>query len=385
MKIAQVESFVVRGSHYVRIETDDGVVGAGQSACWGYPEATDQVIRRFAEYLVGQDPMRIEHHGEYLYRMAPFRGSVLSGAVSAVDLALWDIKGKALGVPVWQLLGGKTRERVRLHLLMGGASTEDLAAKAAASVEEGFTALKFDPFTDDYADLSQAALVKSVVERVGAVREAVGPDVDLLVELHRKLRPNQAYPVIEAIKPFHALFYEDPVQIDSIVSQGEIASRMTAPIGNGERMHTIWEFRELLVGGGAQYVRPDVGLAGGLTHSKKIAAIAESFHAVVATHNFLGPLLTAASASLDLTIPNFAVQEYTIRDEEEGLHPVTSSFRREGGYLVPSDDPGLGVEFDRQLAEERSAADAGDGKIDIINRRVLDLPLRVDGSVAYSV
>jgi galactonate dehydratase len=383
VRITEVESLLVRGRHYVAIHTDDGLSGLGQAACWGYPESTDQIVRTFSGYLVGQDPMRIEHHWEHLYRMAPFKGSSLSGAVSAVDLALWDIKGKALQTPVWQLLGGKCRDRVRLHLLIGGRGPAGLAEAAGEAVREGFTAVKFDPFPDDYYDLSQAALIRTTVEHVAAVREAVGPDVDLLIELHRKLRPMQALPVIEAIAPFHALLYEDPVQIDSVLSQAEVAARLTAPIGNGERMHTIWEFRELLVAGGAQYVRPDLGLAGGLTHCKKIAALAEAFEAVVVTHNFLGPLLTAASVHLDVTIPNFVVQEYSLSDERDP-QPVRSSVRREGGYLLPSDDPGLGVELDLERLRQLDA-DEDDREVDIINRRVTDIPLRSDGSVAYSV
>mgnify|MGYP003336123583 FL=1 len=273
------------------------------------------VVQEFATYLVGQDPRRIEHHWNYLYRMGPFRGSVLSGAVSAVDLALWDIKGKHLGVPVWELLGGKSRDKVRLYLLMGGDTPESAASNAHAAVDDGFTAIKFDPIPHGFGDMTLHALVAGVEANVEAARDAVGGRADIILELHRKLTPLQAIPVAEAVRRFQPLFIEDPIQIDSIQSQGEISKRINAPFANGERLHTIWEFRELLVAGGTQFVRPDVGLAGGLTHVKKIAAIAESFHAAVVTHNFLTPLLTAASIHLDVSIPNFVAQEYSKGDE----------------------------------------------------------------------
>ena len=145
MKIEKVESLLLGSNHIVRIHTDNGISGVGQSACWGFPEATERIVRAYADYLVGQDPLRIEHHWQYLYRMAPFRGSAVSGALSAVDIALWDIKGKHYDAPVWQLLGGMCRDRIRLHLLMGGGGPDEVRTKAREAAEEGFTAVKFDP------------------------------------------------------------------------------------------------------------------------------------------------------------------------------------------------------------------------------------------------
>ena len=373
MKIAEVESLVVGGGQFVRITTDDGLSGVGQSAAWGYPQAVDQVVQSFAGYLVGQDPMRIEHHWQYLYRLAPFRGTVVSGAVSAVDIALWDLKGQRLQAPIWELLGGRCRDKVRLHLLMGGGTAADVHAKAKAAAAEGFTAIKFDPLPAGFQDMSLEGLVATAVEQVAAAREAVGREVDVIVELHRKLTPLQALPLCEALAQFRPLFIEDPIQIDSIQAQAEIARRLTAPIGNGERLASIWEFRELLVAGGPQYVRPDVGLAGGLTHCKKIAAIAESFHAAVVTHNFLGPVLTAAAVHLDVSIPNFVVQEYSKVDEQQAA-AFPGAPTRQGGYLPVPEAPGLGLRID-------------DAKLAELGRPVgsRQLPLRGDGSVAYSV
>jgi galactonate dehydratase len=377
MKIAEVESLLLGGAHFVRISTENGLVGLGQSACWAYPSAVDAVVRTFRDYLLGQDARQIERHWQHLYRMGPFRGSVLSGAISAVDIALWDIKGQALQAPIWELLGGKYRDRVRLHLLMGGRSPEDLAANARSAAQEGFTAIKFDPVPDGFGDMTQDALVRGVTANVAAAREAVQSEVDIILELHRKLTPLQALPVIEAVAQFNPLFVEDPVQIDSIVSQSEVARRVSQPIANGERMHTIWEFREMLVNGGSQYVRPDVGLAGGLTHTRKIAAIAESFHSAVVTHNFLGPVLTAAAVHLDTAIPNFVVQEYARTDESNKWSGFSGVLRRQGGYLYPPDAPGLSV----KLVDTSANGPLGP----LGDRPLKDIPIRSDGSVVYAV
>ena len=376
MKIESVESIFVGSSYVVKIRTDNGVLGLGQTACWGYSESVERIVEKFKGYLIGQDPLKIEHHWQYLYRMGPFRGSVLSGAVSAVDIALWDIKGKYYEAPIWDLLGGKCRNKVRLHLLMeGGTTPEILNEHATEAANEGFTAIKFDPLPNGYQDLAHSRLISSTRDQVAAAREGVGEDVDIIVEIHRKLTPMTAIALAEELVEFRPLFYEDPIQIDSIYSQGDIAQRVKIPVANGERIHSIWEFRELLSQGGPQYVRPDLGLAGGLTHCKKIAAIAESYHSAVVTHNFLGPILTAASVHLDVSIPNFITQEYSKQDESEENRIYKTTFRREGGYIAVSDAPGLGVELDESVLSYQKVT-----PVDLAN-----IPIRKDGSVSFSV
>ena len=375
MKIEKVESLLLGNNHIVRIHTDNGISGVGQSACWGCPEATERIVHAFSDHLIGQDPLRIEHHWQYLYRMAPFRGSAVSGALSAVDIALWDIKGKHYEAPAWQLLGGLCRDRIRLHLLMGGGSPDDVRAKAKEAAEEGFTAVKIDPLPEGFQDMTLSRMISDTRDKVAALREGAGMDVDIILEIHRKLTPMTAIPVAEAVAEFHPLFYEDPVQIDSIVSQAEVAKRISIPVANGERMHNIWEFRELLVAGGSQYVRPDLGLGGGLTHCKKIAALAESYHAAIVTHNFLGPILTAAAVQLDASIPNFIVQEYSKADEGEHNRVFRTALKREGGYIPVPDAPGIGVELDDDLV----------ASMPFEPRNLTGIPLRNDGSVAYAV
>ena len=375
MKIDKLEHLLLGNSYIVRLTTDTGITGIGQSAFWGYPEATERIVNVFKDYLIGQNPLRIEHHWQHLYRMAPFRGTALSGAVSAVDIALWDIKGKHFNVPVWELLGGNCRDKIRLHLLAGGPSPEKMYDVAKAAKEEGFTALKFDPLPGGYQNQTQARLIKTAVDITAAAREATGPDVDLIIEVHRKLTPMVAVALGEALKQFELYFMEDPIQIDTITTQGDIAKRLNVPLANGERFTTIWEFRELLEHGGAQYVRPDIALAGGITHCKKIAAIAESYHSAVVTHNFLTPIGTAASLHLDASIPNFVTQEYTKRDEADNNAIYKCAFKREGGYIPIPQAPGLGVEIDDTLIKDTPFAPLTQ----------INTPLRDDGSVAYAV
>ena len=377
MKIEQVESVRIGTQYLVRIRTDSGLTGLGQTACWGYTEAVESIVKRFEGYLVGQDPLRIEHHWQANNRAAPFRGAALSGAISAVDIALWDIKGKHYGAPVWDLLGGRCRDRIRLHLLMSHGDTPDsVAASARAAAEDGYTAIKFDPLPDGYQDMTLAGQITAARDLSAAAREAVGDELDIILEIHRKLTPMNAIALAEALVDIRPLFYEDPIQIDSIMSQGEIAKRISIPVANGERIHSIWEFRELLTHGGPQYVRPDVGLAGGITHCKKIAAIAESFHCALVTHNFLGPVLTAASVHLDTSIPNFVTQEYHEQDEAPENAVYRTALRREGGYIPVPEAPGLGVELDEDLLAQATAEtlDLSQGPL-----------LRNDGSVAASV
>ena len=375
MKIDKIESFFIGNGYVIRIHTDTGISGIGQTACWGYTEAVEKIVNTFEKYLIGQNPLRIEHHWQYLYRMGPFKGTALCGAISAVDIALWDIKGKHFGVPIWELLGGNCRDKIRLHLLGGGGTPETMFEAAKSAVEEGFTALKFDPLVGNFQDMAVDRLVKTARDLVAAAREGGGPDLDLIVEVHRKLTPMNSIVLETALAPFNLYFIEDPIQIDTITTQGELAKRMTTPLAIGERFTTIWEFRELLEHGGPQYVRPDVGLAGGLTHCKKIAAIAESYHSAVVTHNFLGPVITAASLHLDASIPNFVTQEYTKADESDQFAVYNVSYQREGGYIPIPEVPGLGVELDDSLIEKTPFQPMNTGST----------PLREDGSVAYAV
>ncbi len=384
MKIDKIESILSGNSHFVRIITDDGIEGIGQSACWGYMEAVHTVINTFERYLIGKNPLNIEHHWQHLYRMGPFRGSILNAAISAVDIALWDIKGKYLSAPIWMLIGGKVRDKIRLHLLMGGSrpdasdlgtTAENLRLNAIDARNEGYTAVKIDPLPDGYQSMTISRLIRETKDNVAALREGAGLDVDIILEIHRKLTPMNAIALAEQLKEFNPLFYEDPIQIDSIKSQGEIANKTSLPLANGERMHNIWEFREMFEAGGSQYARPDLGLAGGITHVKKIASIAESYHSALVTHNFLGPVLTAAACTIDSTIPNFITQEFSTIDESPVNSMIKTSWKRNGGYIEVSEKIGLGIDIELDKLKKQNFETRLDIKI----------PMRDDGSVGYSV
>ena len=248
--------------------------------------------------------MRIEHIQQFLYRMRPFRGNIVSGALSAIDIALWDIKGKHYGAPVWDLLGGKVRDKVRLHLLLQRRQPRRDPRQREDGAEEGFTALKFDPLQTGYQDQSLARLIEGARDMAAAAREAVGLDVDLIFELHRKLIADVRRSRSRTPSPSSGrCSSRTPSRSTPSCSRVSWPSASPSPLANGERINTIWEVRDLLASGGPQYVRPDLGVAGGITMVKKIAALAESYHSALVTHNFLGPLLTAAAVHVDMASP----------------------------------------------------------------------------------
>jgi galactonate dehydratase len=374
VKIESVESILFGGAHFVRLTCDNGLQGIGQSGCWAYPEAVHAVVGTFEKYLHGNDPTRTEHYGQYFHRLGSFRGAAVSAAISAIDIALWDIKGKHLDVPVWQLLGGRYRDKIRLYVIVHGNTAEELASRAQSAVADGFTAVKMDPLCPGYQDLPGALLAKTVVDCVAAVRETIGYETDLMCEFHRKLTPMQFVPIADELAKFRLAFLEDGVQTDSIASQAALAKRVATPLAFGERLTSIWEFRELLEESGGVVCRPDIGLAGGITEVKKICAIAESFHSYVCTHNFQGPLLTAAAAHIDTVIPNFVIQEYSYIDEGPVRAAFPGSLERVGGFLKVPNLPGLGIEL-REDVEVNIAP----------TLHILDQALRSDGSVASAV
>jgi galactonate dehydratase len=362
VKIEHIESIQAGRWMFVRLHTDSGIVGTGEAGVHAYPEAVRGIIDAWEPHLVGQDPLRIEHHWQTLYRNLHFRGAVIGAALSAVDIALWDIAGKHFGCPSYQLLGGRCRDLVRLYMHVGGDTIEELVAAAGAAVDDGFTAVRFTPTPPGFTSMRYAELIGQIVERVAAVRQAVGPNVDLCVELHRRLDPHHAFGLCRELAQFRPFFVEDPIVPDSIQNMGVLQRQIDVPIATGERLHSVFEFNELLVAGGCRFVRPDVCLAGGLSSAKKIAAIAEAYHVGVVPHNPLSPISTAACVQLDACIPNFALQEYTGEDMSPKRELLVEPLVRRGGYLEVPDRPGIGVELDmdvvRALAPTRRAVPA---------------------------
>lgn len=357
MRITDIRTIFVDHYLFVEITTDTGLVGLGESGAWGFLEASAQAVETFKRYLISQDPLRIEHHWQYMYRCFHFRGAAIMGALSAIDIALWDIAGKHFAAPVYQLLGGKCRHRVRVYAHVFGASTEELVQGCIAAKAQGFTAVgHLTPFLDESHDApffkTHAAKIADAIESVRRYREAVGTDVDLCIEIHRRLTPAEAVVLGQGIAPYHPFFYEDPIRPDNFDAMAEVAQHITIPIATGERLHTIDEFAMLLQRGAVQYVRPDVCMVGGITHAKKIAAVAEAFNVQVVPHNPLSPVSTAACVQLAACIPNFALQEYP---QGESMPPkreiVKMPLHLDDGFLIVPDTPGIGIELAEDAAE----------------------------------
>jgi len=373
MRIEEIETLLVHNWFIVRVHTDKGISGVGEGNYFAYHEATECTVQSFKRYLLGQDPLRIEHHWQYLYRNHCFRGGAMGSALAAVDMALWDIAGKFYGAPVCDLMGGRCRDKIRLYLILPRGNPDELAERAREAVRQGYTAVKINPIPNDYRDLTQPRLISEAVNRVSAVRETVGPDVDIGVEIHNRLTPGRAIALGMELERFHLLFYEDPIPPDSIQSMSEVASKVRIPIAAGERLYSIYEFRELLEARGAHIVRPDIGVAGGLTQCKKIAAVAESYNADFMTHNFLSPISTTACLHLDACIPNFVIQEHV----GDHLPPKRELLKKPlevvAGYAAVPEGPGLGIELNEEFVSTHPFV--------LLHR---DPPVGRDGAVGYT-
>ena len=351
MQITAVETLLADRYLFVQVHTDAGITGLGESGAWGFLEASAAAVDTFTRYLVGQDPLRIEHHWQYLYRWSHFRGAAIMGALSAVDIALWDIAGKHFGVPVYQLLGGKCRDRARVYYHVNGETKEELIEGCIDAKARGFTAVgHLTPFLDEPRDRpyfkTHADKMEDAVDTVRRYREAVGNDVDLCIEIHRRLTPAEAVVLGRGIEPYRPFFYEDPILPDNLDAMALVAERIPIPIATGERLHSIWEYQGLLQRGAVQYVRPDVCMVGGISHAKKIAALAEAFHVQVVPHNPLSPVSTAACIQLAAAIPNFALQELPVGEEVPPKRTmVDRPLALDGGFLLLPERPGIGIEL----------------------------------------
>ena len=359
MKITRVTPLMLDRYLLVTVETDAGITGIGESGTWGFLEASESAIEKFGRYLVGENPLRIEHHWQYMYRFSHFRGAAIMGALSAIDIALWDIMGKHFDVPVHQLLGGKVRDRARVYYHVFGDTTETLLAGIIDARERGFTAVgHLTPFLDEERDVpyfkTHADKIGDAIETVRRYREAVGTGVDLCIEIHRRLTPAEAVQLGLGIEEFHPYFFEDPITPDNFDEMAYVAGKINIPIATGERFTSLWEFQMALSRNSVQYIRPDVCLVGGISGARKIAALAEANHVGVVPHNPLSPVSTAACLQIAATAPNFALQEYPIGEDAPPKSDMVSGMAEHdgNGYLVISDAPGIGIELKPDAIEK---------------------------------
>ena len=370
-KIESVETILWDKWLIIKILCEDGTIGIGEGGVHGWQRPTKTAVDTMSEYLIGKDPFLIEHHYQFLYRSSHFMGSVIQGALSAIDIALWDIKGKKLNLPIYELIAGKTRDKVRCYIHISGNSTEDLVLDAKKKVNEGFTAIRFSPYSEDfnlYKSLSE--WINDAHDRIDAVIDEVGKNVDICIEIHRQMNPSESISLAKKLDKFDIFFYEDPMLPDSPSMMKQIKDQCRLPIATGERFTSIFDFQNLLELNAVDYIRPDLCLAAGISGCKKISAMAEAKHIKVIPHNPLSPISTAACVQLDASIPNFALQEYTGESEYPKNELLIKPLKLEKGYLIVPEEPGLGIELN-----EKSLSKINESP------KILDTPIGYDGSV----
>lgn len=377
MKITGIDYIPASKYLFIKIHTDEGITGIGEIGSWGYLDGTLGVLKKLEGYLIGQDPSRIEHHWQYMYRSMYFRGSIIMSAIAAIDIALWDIKGKALGVPVYELLGGQYRDKVRTYPAVFKFTPEEMAAACVEIKAQGFTAARL-MITGDarqrtcgIEDSIFSHRVSTQIARVRACREAVGDDFDLILEIHRSMSVSDAIAFAKGVEAYNPLFLEDPIAPDNDEVMAEVAGKTWLPIATGERFITVQEFENLLTKKAARYVRPDLCALGGITACKKVAAIAESHYVDIVLHNPLGPVSTAACLQLDAAVPNVCIQEFPsfyLSGGEKDM--ITTELKLDHGFLVVPNAPGIGIELVDDITEKFPPA-----------QRSINCQISYDGSV----
>jgi galactonate dehydratase len=340
LKVTRLETFLVRPRWlFLKVHTDAGIVGLGEPVVEGRAETVAAAVHEIEPYLVGKDPRNVVHHWQAIYRHAFYRGGpLLTSALSGIDMALWDIKGKALGVPVYELLGGPTRSKVRVYAHV--KTPADVQKGMAA----GFTAFKSVPiFKRKYPRYVESpAQVAHAIEQFAALRQAAGNESDIAIDFHGKVSPALAKILIKGLEPHQPMFVEEPINCQNHDVMAEIARGTHLPIATGERVFTKWGFREVLEKQAATILQPDLCHAGGITEVRLIAGMAEAYYASIAPHNPLGPISLAAGIQLAASIPNFLCQEQTSLGEGYLKEP----FVVRDGYVDVPTGPGLGIELD---------------------------------------
>jgi galactonate dehydratase len=354
MKITSLEPLIVdvesRNWLFVVVDTDEGVSGVGEGSLPGHPRAVAAAVEEYREYVVGEDPARIQHLWQLMYRQPFFRGGVVTlSAMSAIEQALWDIKGKVAGLPVYQLLGGRCHDRIKLYANgPAGATLEELGDSAHALVERGFTAMKTG-IADPVLPIQGDGVFRRAAGQVEALRNAVGEDVEIGWDAHGRFTPAMSIKLARALEPYNIWFLEEPALPENAKGLAQVARATSIPVATGERLFTKWAFREVLELGGAALLQPDLSHCGGVLEARAIAAMGEVYFCGFAPHNPLGPVNTIVSAHVATASPNFVALEICLYAPDWTRELLTEPLAFTDGYLELSDKPGWGVELDVEL------------------------------------
>jgi galactonate dehydratase len=346
---------------FLKIETDEGISGWGEPVIEGKAATVKTAVDECMEYLLGQDPMKIEDHWNTLYRGGFYRGGpILMSAIAGIDQALWDIKGKYYNAPIHQLLGGKARDRIKVYSWIGGDRPADVGLAAKKMVDHGFTAVKMNA-TEELQFIDSHKKIDDAIARIAAVRDTVGTDIGIGIDFHGRVHKPMAKVLAKELEPYHPMFIEEPVLPENNEALREIANHVAIPIATGERMFSRWQFKTLLTDGYVDIIQPDVSHAGGITECKKIISMAEAFDVAAAPHCPLGPIALAACLQVDATCHNAFIQEQSL-----GIHYNQGSdlldylvdetvFKFEGGFVKIPDAPGLGIEINEEHVRKMAA------------------------------
>ena len=361
MKIRSYELFKVPPRWlFLKIETDEGLTGWGEPIIEGRADTVKAAVDELMQTMLGKDPMPIEDHWNTIYRSGFYRGGpILMSALSGIDQALWDIKGKYFKTPVYELMGGKTRDRMKVYTWIAGDRPSHVGKAATEAKKNGFTAVKMNA-TDEMQMIDSYQKIEQVLERVASFRETVGYSMDLGIDFHGRLHRAMAKVLARELEQFHPMFIEEPVLPEHNETLREIANMSSIPIATGERMYSRWQFKELLQSGYIDIIQPDLSHAGGITECKKILSMAEAYDVAAAPHCPLGPIALAACLQVDATCYNAFIQEQSL-----GLHynqgndlldyvSDKSVFAYQDGFVQIPSLPGLGITINEEFVREKT-------------------------------
>lgn len=345
-RITKLETFKVKPRYlFLKVHTNQGIIGLGEPITEGRANTCAEAVQEIAPYLIGKDPRRVIHHWQAIYRHTFYRGGpILTSALSGIEQALWDIKGKALGIPIYEMLGGPTRQRIRVY---AHARSPEAIKKAK---KEGYTAFKTGVLNARQSGIvASPKFVEEAIQRFSDLREAAGQDADIGIDFHGAISPQNAALLIKGLEPFQPFFIEEAVNCQNVDVMAELARETHIPFATGERIFTKWGFREILEKGAASILQPDLCHAGGIFEGRLIAGMAEAYYAAVAPHNPLGPISLACGLQLAASIPNFLCQEQVTLGEGY----LKTPFKVEDGHISLPTGPGLGIELDEEALADK--------------------------------